>query len=119
MTVRQRRALRPDRLGTLLALVGALALVALPFVVFKQNRIATGVARSLYAVLTPAAAAAVTAVLALVATVMATLADARARLVAAVLGLVTLAAATGSCASHRARASGCCWSCSGSPRPTP
>jgi osmoprotectant transport system permease protein len=93
MTATPRLAPRPDRLGVLLAVVGALALAALPFVVFKQNRIASGSARSLYAVLPAAGSIAATAVLALVAAVAAAVADARARLAAAVLGLLALAGA--------------------------
>ncbi len=93
MTATLRIAPRPDRLGVLLAVVGALACVVLPFVVFKQNRIATGDARSLWAVLPAAGAVTLTAVLALVAAVAATVVDARTRLAAAVLGLLALAGA--------------------------
>jgi osmoprotectant transport system permease protein len=93
MTATRRFAPRPDRLGVLFGVAGALALAALPFVVFKQNRIASGTARSLYAVLPATGSVAVSVVLALVAAVTAGYAGARARLVAAVAGLVVLAMA--------------------------
>jgi osmoprotectant transport system permease protein len=93
MTATRRLAPRLDRLGVLLGVAGALALAALPFVVFKQNRIASGAGRSLYAVLPASGSIAVTVVLALVAAVTAGCADARARLVVAAGGLVALAVA--------------------------
>ena len=93
MTATPRIAFRPDRLGVLLGAVGALACVALPFVVFKQNRIATGDPRWLWAVLPAGGSVAVTAVLALVAAIAAAVGDARARLAAAALGLLALAGA--------------------------
>jgi osmoprotectant transport system permease protein len=93
MSTIPRVAPRLDRLGVLLGAAGAIALAALPFVVFKESRIASGVARSLYAVLPAAGSTAVTAVLVVATAVAAGFADARARLAASVLSIVVLAAA--------------------------
>ena len=86
-------ALRIDRLGALLTAVGAAALVCLPFVVFKQNRILPGDALSLYAVLPPLAAYACLAALLVTAIAALLVHDARIRFGVALLGIVMLAAA--------------------------
>ncbi len=84
---------RIDPLGTLVTAVGAAALLWLPFVVLKPNRILPGDARSLVAVLPPAAVIACLASLILVALAALALSNARLRLAAALLGLVVVAAA--------------------------
>jgi osmoprotectant transport system permease protein len=91
MTLRTPSAPRVDRLGILLGLAVLAALGAMPFVVFKANRIVSGSARSLYEALPPAAAVAVAALLTLVAATGALVANARVRLAAAVAGIVVVA----------------------------
>jgi len=85
--------LRPDALGALLTTVGALALVGLPFVLFKANRILPGDPRSLAAVLPPAGAFGCGAALLVAALAALVARDARLRLGAALAGLVALALA--------------------------
>jgi osmoprotectant transport system permease protein len=87
------RAYRIDALGALLAAVGAAALLLLPFVVFKANRIVPGDPRSLSQVLPAWATFACGAPLALAAVVAVAMRDARLRLAAALLGLVAVALA--------------------------
>jgi osmoprotectant transport system permease protein len=84
---------RIDRLGALLGFAAVAAATVLPFVVFKANRIASGEARALVAVLP--AAPAVLAVIGLVAVVAVLVRDPRIRLGAAVVGVVTVALALG------------------------
>jgi osmoprotectant transport system permease protein len=84
---------RVDRLGALLVLVGGVALVFLPFVLFKSNRIVPGDPRALAEVLPAWAALACEATLLLVAIVAVGIADARVRLAAALLGLIAVSLA--------------------------
>src|ERR1700722_5083882 len=84
---------RIDPLGTLVTAVGAAALLCLPFVVLKPNRILPGDAHSLIGVLPPSAGLACLASLALVALAAIALSNARLRLAAALLGLIGVAAA--------------------------
>jgi osmoprotectant transport system permease protein len=93
-TLTRRR--RIDPLGALVAAVGAAALLLLPFVVFKSNRILPGDARTLMQVLPAAAALACQASLLLVAVVALGSCSARLRLAAALLGVIVLAAAVAS-----------------------
>jgi osmoprotectant transport system permease protein len=87
------RRARVDHLGTLLSLVGAVAVTLLPFVVVKANRIVPGEPHALYAVLSPAAALACTACLILAAAAALLVARARVRLAAALLALIAVALA--------------------------
>jgi osmoprotectant transport system permease protein len=84
-----------DRLGLVLALALAAALLWLPFVVFKANRIVPGDARSLLAVLPAWASLGCGLGIALVALVAIRIIDARLRLAAALAGLVLVALALG------------------------
>ncbi|HET9329292.1 MAG TPA: hypothetical protein VFO23_02110, partial [Steroidobacteraceae bacterium] len=85
--------LRPDALGVLLTAVAVLALLGLPFVLFKANRILPGEPRSLAAVLPAAGAFGCGAALLLAALVAVLARDARLRLGGALAGLVALALA--------------------------
>jgi osmoprotectant transport system permease protein len=82
-----------DRLGALLTAAGALALLTLPFVVFKANRIVPGDPRTLMQVLPAWAALGCYAVLLAVAAVALGVDDARVRLLAALAGVVVVALA--------------------------
>jgi len=82
-----------DRLGALLVVAGTAALVFLPAVVFKSNRIMPGEPRSLLEVLPAWQAYACQGLLLLAAAVALVVADARVRLAAALLGVVALALA--------------------------
>jgi osmoprotectant transport system permease protein len=84
---------RLDPLGTLVAAAGAAALLLLPFVVFKSNRILPGDARSLVEVLPAWAALACQAGLVLVALAALAGSNPRVRLAAALLGLIVVTAA--------------------------
>jgi osmoprotectant transport system permease protein len=84
---------RIDPLGALLAALGAAALLWLPFVVFKLNRILPGDARTLSQVLPPSASVACDAGLLLIALVALGVADSRVRLAAGLLGVIIVAAA--------------------------
>jgi|ERR1700722_831453 osmoprotectant transport system permease protein len=84
---------RIDPLGTLVTAVGAAALLWLPFVVLKPNRILPGDAHSLIGVLPASAGFACLASLMLVALAAIALSNARLRLAAALLGLIVVAAA--------------------------
>jgi osmoprotectant transport system permease protein len=88
-----RRLHRIDRLGALLSAVGAAALLFLPFVAFKQNRIVPGDPLSLAEVLPAWAAFLCQMVLALVAAAALGISNARIRLGAALLGVIVLALA--------------------------
>ena len=85
--------MRLDRLGALLTAAGALALLTLPFVEFKANRIVPGDPRALMQVLPAWAALGCYAVLLAVAAIALTVGDARVRLVAALAGVVVVALA--------------------------
>jgi osmoprotectant transport system permease protein len=93
MAIRSARRIRIDPLGALLSVAGATALLWLPFVVFKLNRILPGDARTLVQVLPASAALACQAGLLLIALLALAVADARLRLVAALIGVVIVAAA--------------------------
>jgi osmoprotectant transport system permease protein len=84
---------RIDPLGALVTAVGAAALLWLPFVELKPNRILPGNASSLIAVLPASAAFACVASLVLVAVAALAVSNARARLAAALLGVIVVAAA--------------------------
>ena len=84
---------RLDPLGSLLSAVGALALLLLPFVVFKANRIVPGDPRTLVQVLPAWAAFGCYALLLAVALIALAVGDARVRLVAALAGVVVVALA--------------------------
>jgi osmoprotectant transport system permease protein len=79
-----------DRLGALLTLAGLAALVSLPFVVFKANRIVPGDARSLLQVLPPWEVLGFYAILTLVGVTGLGAASARLRLVAALIGVAAV-----------------------------
>ena len=98
VVARQAGAVRFDRLGTLLSVIGLASLVFLPFVIFKINRIVSGHARPLLDVLPLASTLAFYAVLALVAVVAVGVTNARIRLVAALLGIVAVALVIGAAA---------------------
>lgn len=84
---------RIDPLGALITAVGAAALLWLPFVVLKPNRILPGDARSLIAVLPASATVACLASLIVVALVALAISNARLRLAAGLLGVIVVAAA--------------------------
>ena len=84
---------RIDRLGALLSAAGAAALLWLPFVVVKANRIVPGEPRALFEVLPGAAALGCAAALLLAAVVAVGVPSARVRLAAAVIGISVLALA--------------------------
>lgn len=88
-----------DRLGALLALVGAVALILLPFVVFKANRILPGDPRDLAQVLPAWEALGCEGVLAAIAAVALLVASAPLRLAAALAGIVAIAAALAAAAN--------------------
>jgi osmoprotectant transport system permease protein len=90
---------RIDRLGTLLTLAGAAALLLLPFVDFKANRILPGDPRDLAQVLPLWAALGCQATLAAVAAVALLVTNAPVRLAAALAGLVVTAAALAAAAN--------------------
>ena len=96
MTAPPRR--RIDPLGALLTAASAAALLLLPFVVFKANRILPGDPHGLLEVLPAAGGAACLATLALVAVVALTARGARLRLAAALLGLLAIALAVAAAA---------------------
>lgn len=85
--------MRLDRLGVLLAALSATALLTLPFVVFKPNRILPGTPHALGSVLPPSAALGCYLLLAAVAVVALTVAKPRWRLLAALAGIVVVALA--------------------------
>jgi osmoprotectant transport system permease protein len=91
---------RLDRLGTLLALLGAAAIVLLPFVVFKANRILPGDPWQLGQALPLWAALGCEATLAAVAALAILSANAPLRLAAALAGLIVIAAALASAADR-------------------
>ncbi len=87
------RAHRIDPLGALLTAAGAAALLFLPFVVFKANRILPGDPRELAQVLPAGGAYACEAALLLAALAALAVSDARVRLAAALVGVVAVALA--------------------------
>jgi osmoprotectant transport system permease protein len=89
------RLARVDRLGTLLSAAGALALVCLPFAIYKANRIVPGDPRGMVEALPLWVALACQAALLVAAVVAVGVGNARARLAAALFGVIvlTLAAA--------------------------
>jgi osmoprotectant transport system permease protein len=84
---------RIDPLGALLVVAGAAALLFMPFVLFKSNRILPGDPRSLAQVLPAWGALGCATVLTVAAVVALWIADARARLVVALVGVVSVALA--------------------------
>jgi osmoprotectant transport system permease protein len=82
-----------DRLGAVLTVLAAVALVWLPFAVFKANRIVPGDPRGLFDVLPAWSALACYAVLVGVGVCALTVSNARVRLLAAVLGIVAISLA--------------------------
>jgi osmoprotectant transport system permease protein len=88
-----------DRLGALLSVAGAAALVFLPFVVFKSNRIVPGDPRGLSDALSTAQALGTLAILVAVAAVALGVSNAYVRLVASLLGLVAIALAVAAAAN--------------------
>jgi osmoprotectant transport system permease protein len=90
---------RIDRLGALLALAGAAALVLLPFVDFKANRILPGDPRGLAQVLPIWTALGCAVVLAAVAAAALLASNARLRLAAALAGIVIVAMALAAAAN--------------------
>ncbi|MGH8289569.1 MAG: ABC transporter permease [Steroidobacteraceae bacterium] len=90
---------RIDRLGALLALVGAAALVLLPFVDFKANRILPGEPHALAQVLPMWAALGCEAMLAAVAATALLASNALLRLAAALAGIVIVATALAAAAN--------------------
>jgi len=86
---------RIDPLGTLLTALGAAAVIFLPFVVFKANRILPGDPRGLMEVLPASVALGCYAVLILVGLTALGSGNARLRLAAAFLGLIVVGLAAG------------------------
>ena len=84
---------RVDPLGAVLMVAGAAALLLMPFVLFKSNRIVPGDPRTLAQVLPAWAALGCVAVLIVAAVVALWVADARVRLVVALVGLASVALA--------------------------
>jgi osmoprotectant transport system permease protein len=84
---------RVDPLGALLTALGACALLLLPFIVFKPNRILPGDPRGMLEALPAWAAFACEATLALAALAALAVANARVRLAAALLGVIAVALA--------------------------
>src|ERR1700722_10084856 len=84
-----------DRLGALLCLIGLAALIGLPFVVFKANRIVPGSARSLLQIFPLWEVLAFYSVLVLVAAAALGTVSARLRLAAALIGVAAVALALG------------------------
>ena len=84
---------RIDPLGALVSAVGAAAVLWLPFVVFKPNRILPGDPHALAQVLPPSAAVGCLVVLALVALAALGVVNAWTRLAAALLGLIVVRSA--------------------------
>ncbi len=82
---------RLDPLGALLTVFGLVAVLLLPFVVFKTNRIMPGETRSLFAVLPTALALAFDAVLIVVAATALGVSSARIRLVVGLAGVAAVA----------------------------
>ncbi len=82
-----------DRLGVLLSAFAAAALLLLPFVVFKPNRIVPGTGRDLLEVLPPLPAVAVIAAVALAAFAAICIGRPRVRLATALLAVVAVALA--------------------------
>jgi osmoprotectant transport system permease protein len=99
LTLTLPRRQRIDRLGALLAAVGTVALVLLPFVLLKPNRILPGEPRSLLEVLPAWQALGCLAVLALAAATALAVANPRLRLAAALAGLVAVSVAAAACAN--------------------
>jgi osmoprotectant transport system permease protein len=87
-TLRRQNAIDP--LGALLSLVGCAALVLLPFVVFKMNRVVPGTARPLLQILAPSVVFGFYATVLLVAVIALIVESARLRLIAALVGVVVL-----------------------------
>jgi osmoprotectant transport system permease protein len=92
-TVPGARLARPDPLGVVLVAAGAAALLFLPFIVFKSNRIVPGDPRTLAQVLPAWGTLGCAAVLAIAALVALWIEDARARLLVALLGVASVALA--------------------------
>ncbi|MGN6453988.1 MAG: ABC transporter permease [Steroidobacteraceae bacterium] len=90
---------RIDRLGLLLSAAGLAALIWLPFVVFKSNRIVPGEPRDLQQVLPMWAALGLQTVLLLTAVVALFISDAKRRLSAALAGVIVLALAVAAAAN--------------------
>jgi osmoprotectant transport system permease protein len=84
-----------DRLGALLSLVGLAALITLPFVVFKANRIVPGRPRSLFLLFPLWEVLAFYGVLALVAVTALRSVSAKVRLAAALIGIAAVTLAIG------------------------
>jgi osmoprotectant transport system permease protein len=99
MAITLPQAHRLDRLGALLAAAGTAALILLPFVLFKPNRILPGEPRTLLQVLPAWGALGCQAVLVLTAFVAVGSASARQRLAAALLGVVVVALAAAAAAN--------------------
>jgi osmoprotectant transport system permease protein len=97
MTLERRHRLDP--LGALLASAGAAALVFLPFVVFKTNRIVPGDPRTLLEVLPTSLSVACLTLLTLTALTALCVANARVRLLAALMGVIVVAFAVASAAN--------------------
>jgi osmoprotectant transport system permease protein len=93
------RLARIDRLGTLLSVTGTAALLLLPFVVFKANRIVPGDPRGFFEAIPWLLASACALALAGSAAVAVSGARARVRLAAALIGLVALAIAVAAAGS--------------------
>jgi osmoprotectant transport system permease protein len=86
---------RIDRLGALLVAIGALALVLLPSVVFKANRIMPGEPRQLFDLLPTWGSATLAIILFCAALAALLVRDARVRLIAALAAIAALALALG------------------------
>lgn len=94
------RLQRIDPLGAVLTLIAAVALIFLPFVVFKTNRIVPGDPRGLLDVLPAWRGVTTLGLLAGIGIVSMFIANARARLIAALIGVVVIAMAVASAADE-------------------
>jgi osmoprotectant transport system permease protein len=99
MRERRHAGHRIDHLGAVLVVLGAAAVLFLPFVVFKMNRIVPGQARSLAEVLPVFAVVTLYIILATAAATALFVTDARVRLAIALLGVGAVALGAASAAS--------------------
>jgi osmoprotectant transport system permease protein len=90
--------MKVDRLGAVLTVIGGVALIFLPLVVFKANRIVPGDARGLFDVLPVVWALTCMATLVTVGLISLLVSSARIRLVAALAGVVALSLAVAAAA---------------------
>lgn len=90
--------MKVDRLGAVLTLIGGVALVFLPLVLFKANRIVPGEPRGLFDVLSSVWALACLATLVAIGLIALLVSNARIRLIAALVGVVVVSLAVATAA---------------------